>query len=250
MGKEVKLLVEGGNASPAPPLGPALAPIEWLDLGEVVSEISERTEGFEGMEVPVTVKVDEETKNFEIEVGTPPTAALIRDELDLEKLSSNPHEEKVANILIEQCIKIALAKMPDLNATTRKSAVKEIVASCLTSGVLVEDKDPREVLREIDEGKYDEEIESEKTELTEEEKRELEKEKEELQEEIEKKEEKAREKAEKLLEEMEEEMEEEEVEEVELTRDDKVERLKSEDVPMEIILELLPEEEEEAEEEE
>lgn len=248
MGEEVKLLVEGGNASPAPPLGPALAPIEWLDLGEVVSKINESTQDFEGMEVPVTVKVDEETNDFEIEVGTPPVAAMLKRETELDTLSAHPRDEKVADIFIEQCIKIAKSKMPDLNSPTLKSSVKQVVGSCASSGVLVEGKEPEEVIKEIDQGKYDEKIKNEKTELSEEKRKKLREKKEELQEEVEEMEEKWREKAEKMLKEMEEEVEEEEEEE--LSRDEKVERLKGEDIPYEIIVEFLPEEEEEEGEEE
>jgi large subunit ribosomal protein L11 len=242
---EIKALVEAANASAGPPLGPQLGPL-GVNIGQVVSEINEKTQEFEGMEVPVTVIVDEETKDFEIEVGTPPTSAMIKEETELDTLSPHPKEEKVANMLIEQCIKIAKAKMPDLNSPTMKSAVKQVVGSCASSGVLVEDKEPEEVIKEIDEGKYDEEIESEKTELTEEEKEELRKEREELEEKREEMEEEWREKAEEMLKQMEAETEEGE----ELSRSEKVEKLKGEDIPYEIIVEFLPEEEEEEEDEE
>lgn len=248
MGEEVKLLVEGGNASPSPPLGPALAPIEWIDLGEVVSRINSKTEEFKSMEVPVTVKVDEESEQYEINVGTPPVATLIKEETGLDSLSAHPQDEKVADIFMEQCIKIAKSKIPDLNSPTLKSAVKQVVGSCASSGVLVEGEEPEEVIEEIDQGKYDEKIKNEKTELSEEQKKKLEEKREELQEEVEEKEEEWREKAEQILEEMEEEVETEEEEE-EVSRDEKVERLRGEDIPHEIIVELLPKEEEESEEE-
>lgn len=245
---EIKALVEAANASAGPPLGPQLGPL-GVNIGEVVSKINEDTKEFEGMEIPVTVAVDEETNEFEIEVGTPPAAAMIKKETELDTLSPHPNEEKVSNMLIEQCIKIAKAKMSDLNSPTLKSGVKQIVGSCASSGVLVEDKDPEEVIKEIDEGKYDEEIKNEKTELTEEEKEKLEKEREEMEEKMEEKEEEWREQAEEMLERMEKEVEEdEEIEE--FSRDEKVERLKAEDIPYEIIVEFLPEEEEEEEGEE
>lgn len=239
MTQRIKALVEAGSASAGPPLGPQLGPL-GVNIGEVVSTINQETKEFEGMQVPVTVIVDEESKDFEIEVGTPPTSAMIKEEVDLDSLSPHPEKEKVANMLIEQCIKIAKAKMPDLNAPHMKSAVKQIVGACLTSGILVEDKDPREVCREIDEGKYDEEIENEKTELTEEEKEALRKEREEMKEKMEEMEEEWREKAEQMIKEM-------EGGEEELSRDDMVEKLKAEEIPYEIIEDLLPEEEEEGE---
>ncbi len=239
---EINALVDAGDVSAGPPLGPQLGPL-GVNIGEIVAEINKKTEGFKGMEIPVTVKVDEDTKDFEIEVGTPPTAALIRKEVDLDKLSAHPKKEKVADLFIEQCIKIAKSKLPDLNCTEMKSAVKQVVGTCVSSGIMVEDKDPKKVLEEIDRGKYDEEIENEKTELTEEEKEELIQKRKELQEKMEEREEEFREKAEKMLKEM-------EGEEEELSRDEKVSRLESEDIPYEIIVDYLPEEEEEGEEEE
>lgn len=234
---EIKALVEAGNASAGPPLGPQLGPL-GVNIGKIVSEINEKTEDFDGMDIPVTVKIDEETKDFEIEVGTPPTSAMIKRETGVDTLSPHPREEKVANMLIEQCIKIAKSKTPDLNAHDMKGAVKQVVGSCDSCGVLVEDKEPREVIEEINNGKYDKEIEEEKTELTEEELEELRKEREELKEEKEEKEEEWREEAERLIKEM-------EGAEEELSRGQKVEKLKAKDIPYEIIVEFLPEEEEE-----
>lgn len=244
---EINALVDAGDVSAGPPLGPQLGPL-GVNIGEVVSKINEKTKSFEGMEIPVTVKVDEDTKDFEIEVGTPPTAAMIKKEVELDTLSAHPKKEKVADLFIEQCIKIAKSKLPDLNCSELRSAVKQVVASCVSSGVLVEDKDPKEVLKEIDEGKYDEEIENEKTELTEEEKEEIRKKREELQEQMEEREEEFREKAEQILKQLE--AEEAEMEEgEELTRKEKVSRMEAEDIPYEIIVDYLPEEEEEEGEE-
>lgn len=238
---DINALVEAGNASAGPPLGPQLGPL-GVDIGEVVSEINKKTKDFEGMEIPVTVTVDEETNEFEVEVGTPPTAAMIKKETELEALSSHPKEDKVADMFIEQCIKIAKSKLPDLNCSNMKAAVKQVVGSCVSSGVMVEGKDPKEVLEDIDEGKHDEKIEQEKTELTEEEKEKLREKREKLKEKRKEKEEEFREKAEELLSQME---TEEEEEEVEFSRDEKVRKLEGEDIPYEIIVEYLPEEEEE-----
>ncbi len=236
---EINALVDAGDVSAGPPLGPQLGPL-GVNIGKIVSEINEKTKDFKGMEIPVTIKIDEDTKDFEIEIGTPPTAALIRDEVDLDSLSPHPKKEKVADLFIEQCIKIAKSKLPDLNCSEMKSAVKQVVGTCVSSGIMVEDKDPKEVLKEIDNGKYDEEIENEKTELTEEEKEELIQKRKELQEKMEEREEEFRNKAEQLLKEM-------EGEEEELDRDDKVSRLEAEEIPYEIIVEYLPEEEDEEE---
>ena len=242
---EINALVDAGDVSAGPPLGPQLGPL-GVNIGEVVSEINKKTQDFEGMKIPVTVKIDDETKKFEIEVGTPPTSAMIKREAKVDKLSAHPKREKVADLFIEQCIKIAKSKMPDLNCTELKSAVKQVVASCVSSGILVEDKDPKEVLEEIDNGKYDDEIKNEKTELTEEEKEEIRKKREELQKEMKEREEEFRKKAEEIMKQLEAE-EKELAEEEKLSRKEKVSRMEAEDIPYEIIVDYIPEEEEEEE---
>jgi large subunit ribosomal protein L11 len=76
----VESLVEGGKATAAPPLGPALGPL-GVNIGQVVAEINKKTESFKGMQVPVKVIVDSETKDFKVTVGTPPASALINSAL-------------------------------------------------------------------------------------------------------------------------------------------------------------------------
>ena len=114
MAKEtVEALVEGGKASAAPPLGPALGPM-GVNIGQVVAKINEVTASFKGMQVPVKVIIDTDTKEFDVEVGTPPASALIKKEAQVEKGASNPLQEKVADLLIEQIIKIAKMKEGNL----------------------------------------------------------------------------------------------------------------------------------------
>ena len=106
MAKEtIDQLVEGGKATAAPPLGPALGPM-GVNIGEVVAEINKKTAEFKGMQVPVKIIVDTETKEFNITVGTPPASALIKKEAKIEKGSGNPKADKIADLLIEQIIKI------------------------------------------------------------------------------------------------------------------------------------------------
>ena len=78
----VKALVDGGKATPAPPLGPSLAPTK-VNIGQVIAAINEKTKEFAGMQVPVTIKIDPETKEFEISVGSPSVSALIKKELKI-----------------------------------------------------------------------------------------------------------------------------------------------------------------------
>ncbi|MEM1660585.1 MAG: 50S ribosomal protein L11 [Candidatus Bathyarchaeia archaeon] len=152
--KVVELLVNGGQATAGPPLGPALGPL-GVNVMAVVNKINELTKEFSGMKVPVKVTVDVETKEFEVAVGTPTTSALIISELKIEKGSGNPKQDKVGNLTIQQAIRIAKIKRSELLAKSLKNAVKEILGTCVSMGVTVEGKDPREIIREIDEGVYD-----------------------------------------------------------------------------------------------
>lgn len=181
----VEALVEGGKATAAPPLGPALGPL-GVNIGQVVSEINKKTSAFNGMQVPVKIIVDITSKSFQISVGTPPTSSLIKKETGIEKGASNPKTDKVADILIEQLIKIALMKQDSLSGRTLKEKVKEVMGTCNSMGILVEGKTAVESIKEVNLGKFDKEIAEQKTELTSEEKAKLEEQKKKLAREIEK----------------------------------------------------------------
>ncbi len=181
--QSIEALVEGGKASAAPPLGPALGPL-GVNIGQVVAAINEKTASFKGMQVPVTVIVDEDTKEFEIEVGTPPASALIKKEAGIEKGAGNPLADKVADLKIEQIIKISKMKEDALLGKDLKMKCREIVGTCQSMGILVEGVPGPEALKLIEEGKFDKQISEEKTELSAEELKELEEEKKKLQEEI------------------------------------------------------------------
>ena len=153
--KIVDLLVSGGQATAGPPLGPALGPL-GVNVLEIVNKINELTKDYAGMKVPVKVAVDPENKEFDVTVGTPTTSALIVRELKIEKGSGTPNTEKVGNLTMEQVVRISKVKRPEFLAKTLKAAAKEVLGSCVSMGVTVEGKDPREVQREIDEDKYNE----------------------------------------------------------------------------------------------
>lgn len=152
--KVVEALVEGGQATAGPPLGPALGPL-GVNVLAIVNKINEVTKDYAGMKVPVKVSVDTETKAFEVTVGTPTASALIVSELKVGKGSGSPKTQKVGNLSMEQLVKIAKMKRVQLLSTDIKRAAKEILGTCVSMGVTVEDKDPREVQKEIDEGKHD-----------------------------------------------------------------------------------------------
>ena len=153
--KIVDLLVSGGQATAGPPLGPALGPL-GVNTMAVVTKINELTKDYAGMKVPVKVAVDVENKTFEVTVGTPTASALIVSELKIEKGSGTPNTEKVGNLTMEQVVRIAKVKRPQLLASSLKGAIKEMLGTCVSMGVTVEGKDPREVQQEIDEGGYEE----------------------------------------------------------------------------------------------
>jgi len=184
MSQTVETLIEAGKATAGPPIGSSLGPL-GVNVGQVVAEINKKTESFKGMQVPVKVIVDEATKEFEISIGTPPSSSLLLKEVGIEKGSRNPKADKVADILIEQIIKIAKMKEGSLLGKNLKQKAKEIIGTCNSMGILVEGKPAVETIKDINKGKYDEEIKLEKTELTEEEKRKLEEEKQKLAKEIE-----------------------------------------------------------------
>ncbi|MDG6221908.1 MAG: 50S ribosomal protein L11 [Candidatus Bathyarchaeota archaeon] len=152
--KIVESLVSGGKATAGPPLGPALGPL-GVNVLAIVNKINEVTKDFSGMKVPVKISVDTETKEFEVSVGTPPTAALLVSEIGVSKGSGVPNTEKIGNITLEQAVKIAKMKKEDVLGSTLKAAVKEVLGTGVSMGVTVEGKDPREVQKEIDSGKHD-----------------------------------------------------------------------------------------------
>ena len=180
----IKVLIEGGKATAAPPLGPALGPM-GVNIGQVIADINKKTASFNGMQVPVEVIVDKATKKYEIKVGTPPCSSLIKKEAGLEKGSANPLQDKVADLRIEHIIKIALMKQDSLLGKTLKDKIKEVIGTCNSMGVMVEGVAAKDSIKLVNDGKFDEEIKLQKTELTAEEIKQLEEEKKRLAEEIE-----------------------------------------------------------------
>jgi large subunit ribosomal protein L11 len=153
--KTVELLVSGGQANAGPPLGPALGPL-GVNVMMIVNKINELTKDYSGMKVPVKVIVDPDTKDFEVNIGTPTTSALIVNELKIEKGSGTPSTQKVGNLTMDQIVRIAKMKRPELLARSLKNAAKEVLGACVSMGVTADGKDPREVQKEIDQGKHDE----------------------------------------------------------------------------------------------
>ena len=153
MAGTIEVLVPGGEATPGPPLGPELGPTP-VDVQAVGSEINDRTAAFDGTEVPVTVTYEDDG-SFEIEVGVPPTAALIKDEAGFETGSGEPQRDFVADLSVEQVRTIAEQKLPDLLAYDIKNAAKEVAGTCVSLGVTIDGEDARTFKERVDAGEYD-----------------------------------------------------------------------------------------------
>ena len=153
--KTVSALVNGGEASAGPPLGPALGPI-GVNILQVVNTINEKTKDFPGMKVPVKVEVDTTTKQFTVEVGVPPTAALIIKESGVTKGSGTAGTNYAGNITMETAIKIAKMKIDSSYANDIQGAVKEVIGSCQSIGMTIEGKPAKNIYSEVSAGKYDE----------------------------------------------------------------------------------------------
>jgi large subunit ribosomal protein L11 len=155
---EVKLLVDGGAMKPGPAVSQKLGPA-GINVNEVISKVNECTTGFKGMQVPVTILVDSKNKTFEIEVSSPPISGMLKKEAGIQKGSGLQKKINAANLSIEQVIKVANTKLPNLLCNDLKAAVKITVGSCVSLGFLIESKPAVEIAKEISEGKYDELIE-------------------------------------------------------------------------------------------
>jgi len=152
----VEALVPGGKASAGPPLGPALGPL-GVNVAQVVAKINEQTKDLNGMQVPVKIKVKSRTE-FEIEVGTPPTSALILKEIGVEKGTGD--KTVVGNLTMEQVLKIANVKRRGLLSKTLKNAAREVIGTAGSLGATIDGMPSKEAQAAVVSGKYDEILEA------------------------------------------------------------------------------------------
>jgi large subunit ribosomal protein L11 len=140
MAKEVattiKLQASGGQATPAPPIGPALGQ-HGVNIGQFVSQFNERTKDLNGTTVPVVISVYAD-KSFTFEVKSPPAAVLLKQAADVAKGSGVPNKEKVGTVTVEQVRKIAETKFADLNAHDLDNAEMIIRGTARSMGIDVE----------------------------------------------------------------------------------------------------------------
>ncbi|HIP65371.1 MAG TPA: 50S ribosomal protein L11 [Pyrodictium sp.] len=149
----INLKIKGGEASEKQ-LGPTISQL-GLDVKKVIEEINKKTERYKGMEVKVKIIVDEETKEYEIEIKPPTTTELLLKAVGASKPSGDPMHQKIGDLPFEKIVEIAILKKPDLLAKSLKAAVKTILGSARSIGITVDGKDPKQVTREVEEGLYD-----------------------------------------------------------------------------------------------
>ena len=135
----IKLQIEAGKATPAPPVGPALGQ-HGVNIMAFVKEYNEKTSSQAGNIVPVVLTVFED-RSFAFELKTPPASALLRQAADIEKGSANPKTEKVATVPVAKIREIAEQKMRDLNASDIDGAMRIVAGTARSMGILVESSD-------------------------------------------------------------------------------------------------------------
>jgi large subunit ribosomal protein L11 len=152
--QSISALVTGGQASAGPPLGPALGPL-GVNIMQIIQTINDKTKDFGGMKVPVTVTVDTKTKKWDVIVGIPSAAALILKEAGIQKGSGTSGSTWVGDIKVDSIVKVAKAKLESSYASTIKSVAKEVAGTCVSLGIKIEGKSPKEFTAEVNAGKWD-----------------------------------------------------------------------------------------------
>jgi len=133
---KIKLQAKGGQATPAPPIGPALGQ-HGINIGQFVSQFNERTRDLNGTIVPVVINLYTD-KSFSFEVKSPPAAVLLKQAAEIAKGSGVPNKEKVGKVTSEQVRKIAETKFNDLNAYDVVQAMKIIEGTARSMGIEIE----------------------------------------------------------------------------------------------------------------
>ena len=132
----IKLQAAGGQATPAPPIGPALG-AKNVNIGQFVSQFNERTKDFNGMPIPVVITVYAD-KTFDFICKSPPASAMLKEAAEIATGSGTPNKEKVASVTMDQIRGIAERKIADLNATDIDAACRTIIGTARAMGITVE----------------------------------------------------------------------------------------------------------------
>jgi len=133
----IKLQIPAGNATPAPPVGPALGQ-KGVNIMDFCKQFNARTADQSGMTIPVVITVYSD-RSFTFITKTPPAAVLLKKAANLEHASGEPNKKKVATLTLEQVREIAKLKMPDLNAANLDSATELIKGTARSMGIVVQE---------------------------------------------------------------------------------------------------------------
>ncbi len=133
---QIKLQAQGGQATPAPPIGPALGQ-HGVNIGQFVSQFNERTKELNGTIVPVVITVYKD-RSFTFEVKSPPAAVLLKQAAEVAKGSGVPNKEKAGKVTRQQLRQITEKKFKDLNAYDIESAEKIIEGTARSMGIEIE----------------------------------------------------------------------------------------------------------------
>ena len=135
--RQIKLQIEAGKATPAPPVGPALGSA-GINIMQFVKEFNDRTAQQAGFIIPVVITVYKD-KSFDFITKVPPVAVLIKKAAGIQKASGKPNKEKVAKLTKAQVQAIAEQKMPDLNAASLEAAMSMVAGTARSMGITVEE---------------------------------------------------------------------------------------------------------------
>jgi len=126
-----------------------------LDLAKLRDELNKLTEKYKGFEVTIKIMVDEDTKEYDVEIKPPTTTELLLKAVGAKEPSGDPMHQKIGDLPFEKIVEIAILKKPSLNAKTLKAAVKTILGSARSIGITVDGKDAKQVTQEVESGVYD-----------------------------------------------------------------------------------------------
>jgi large subunit ribosomal protein L11 len=168
----IKLLVEGGKMTPGPAVAQQLGPM-GLNLGQIINDVNTKTSDFKGMNVPVNLDVDPDTKEYTIKVMSPPVSELLKKELKIDKASGERLKNTVGNLAFERIIFVAKQKHENMLSNTLTDSIKSVLGTCQAMGIIVDSKEIKQIQADLKEGKYDAMIKAEKIEVDAEKQKEL-----------------------------------------------------------------------------